>query len=283
MTFDSPESPSHRSAPVAEDRTLRSTRRSLRIFSLLLSGVLLLVVLMVLAIAQRQNRDATDHDRQRLRQAWDARQETMLTDVRDYAFWSEAWRNLHQTLNKRWAWDEENIGPDLYNEYHYEGVFVVDNAGRTRYAVINGKLADLPLEAWLGAHSASLLRDARGLPNAALARNAVPGFIVHVGVNLIARIACRLRNASMTAVQFRARLLQQRLRLTARRVHLIFCFAAVRFQQRFQRISEIVHILVNINVIVFSGSIKHFFAPFDFKRNTECRRCADKRIGTSGV
>ncbi|HAT23837.1 MAG TPA: bifunctional diguanylate cyclase/phosphodiesterase, partial [Pantoea septica] len=90
MTFDSPESPSHRSAPVAEDRTLRSTRRSLRIFSLLLSGVLLLVVLMVLAIAQRQNRDATDHDRQRLRQAWDARQETMLTDVRDYAFWSEA-------------------------------------------------------------------------------------------------------------------------------------------------------------------------------------------------
>ena len=173
MTFDTPESPSRRSAPAAEDRTLRSTRRSLRIFSLLLSGVLLLVVLMVLVIAQRQNRDATDHDRQRLRQAWDARQETMLTDVRDYAFWSEAWRNLHLTLNKRWAWDEENIGPDLYNEYHYEGVFVVDNAGRTRYAVINGKLADLPLEAWLGAHSASLLRDARGLQNAALARNVV--------------------------------------------------------------------------------------------------------------
>ncbi|MGD4956911.1 hypothetical protein QT827_22480, partial [Xanthomonas citri pv. citri] len=73
MTFDPPESPSRRSAPAAEDRTLRSTRRSLRIFSLLLSGVLLLVVLMVLVIAQRQNRDATDHDRQRLRQAWDAR------------------------------------------------------------------------------------------------------------------------------------------------------------------------------------------------------------------
>ncbi|MDU6431907.1 MAG: EAL domain-containing protein [Pantoea sp.] len=168
MTFVPPESPSRLFTLAAEDRTLRSTRRSLRIFSLLLSGVLLLAVLMVLVIAQRQNRDATAHDRQRLHQAWEARQETMLTDVRDYAFWGEAWHNLHATINKRWAWDEENLGPDLYNEYHYEGVFVVDNAGHTRYAVINGKLTDLPLEAWLGAQSASLLRDARRLDNAVL-------------------------------------------------------------------------------------------------------------------
>ncbi|WBV20821.1 bifunctional diguanylate cyclase/phosphodiesterase [Pantoea piersonii] len=188
MTFVPPESPSRLFALAAEDRTLRSTRRSLRIFSLLLSGVLLLAVLMVLVIAQRQNRDATAHDRQRLHQAWEARQETMLTDVRDYAFWGEAWHNLHATINKRWAWDEENLGPDLYNEYHYEGVFVVDNAGHTRYAVINGKLTDLPLEAWLGAQSASLLRDARRLDNAALARNAVieqqPAIIVAAPITM---------------------------------------------------------------------------------------------------
>lgn len=184
MTFVPPQSPSRRFAPAAEERT----RRSLRIFSLLLAVVLLLVVLMVLVIAQRQNRDATDQDRQRLLQAWEARQETMLTDVRDYAFWGEAWRNLHLTLNTRWAWDEENLGPDLYNEYHYEGVFVVDSAGRTRYAVINGKLTDLPLEAWLGAQSASLLRDARRLQHAALAQNAViarqPALVVAAPISM---------------------------------------------------------------------------------------------------
>jgi len=194
MTFDPPESPSRRFTSAAEDRTLRSTRRSLRVFSLLLSGVLLLVVLMVLVIAQRQNRDATEHDRQRLRQAWDARQETMLTEVRDYAFWREAWRNLHLTLNKRWAWDEENLGPDLYSEYHYEGVFVVDSAGRTRYAVINGKLADMPLGAWVGAQSAELLRDVRRLKNTALARNAV---IAHQPAIIVAAPISRGKAASL--------------------------------------------------------------------------------------
>ncbi len=172
MTFVPPESPSRPFTLAAEHRTLRTTRRSLRIFSLLLAGVLLLSVLMVIAIALRQDRDATAHDRQLLSQAWQARQDTMLTDVRDYAFWGEAWRNLHVTVNTGWAWDEENLGPGLYKEYHYEGVFVVDGAGRTRYAVIDGKRADLPLEAWLGAQSAALLRDARRLDNAALARNA---------------------------------------------------------------------------------------------------------------
>lgn len=172
MTFVPPESPSRLFALAAENRTLRNTRRSLRILTLLLTGVLLLSVLMVIVIAQRQNRDATEHDRQLLRQTWQSRQETMLTDVRDYAFWGEAWRNLHVSLNKTWAWDEENLGPGLYNEYHYEGVFVVDSKGHTRYAMVNGKLADVSLEAWLGNPSAALLHDARKLGNTALVRNA---------------------------------------------------------------------------------------------------------------
>ena len=173
MTFVNPASPSHPVALATENRTLRTTRRSLRILSLLLAGVLLLSVLMAILIGQRQDSEATERDRQLLRQAWQTRQEAMLTDVRDYAFWGEAWRNLHVTLNTHWAWEEENLGPDLFNEYHYEGVFVVDGAGQTRYAVINGQMADVPLEAWLGTQSTALLRDARGLQQAALARNAV--------------------------------------------------------------------------------------------------------------
>lgn len=39
----------------------------------------------------------------------------MLTDIRDYAFLAEAWRNLHVSVNKVWLFDEKNLGPDLYN------------------------------------------------------------------------------------------------------------------------------------------------------------------------
>lgn len=174
MTFVPPESPSRLLALAAEDRTLRNTRRSLRILSLLLTGVLLLSALMVIVIAQRQNHHATEHDRQLLRQSWQARQDSMLTNVRDYAFWGEAWNNLHVTLNKNWAWDEENLGPGLYKEFHYEGVFVIDGQGRTRYTLVNGKLSDVTLEAWLGPQRAArLLHDARRLKNAALVRNAI--------------------------------------------------------------------------------------------------------------
>ncbi|MBA2815459.1 hypothetical protein [Candidatus Pantoea persica] len=84
MTFVNPASPSHPIALATENRTLRTTRRSLCILSLLLS------VLMAILIGQRQDSEVTERDRQLLRQAWQTRQEEMLTDVRDYAFWGEA-------------------------------------------------------------------------------------------------------------------------------------------------------------------------------------------------
>lgn len=173
MTFDPPAPPSPSFAHAAEDRTVRFTRRSLRTLSLLLFGVLFLSMLMVLTIAQRQNSASIEHDKLLMQQTWKTRQDAMVTDIRDYAFWGEAWRNLHLTVNKVWAYDEENFGPGLYEEYHYEGVFVVDGQGRTSYAVINGQLTDTPLEAWLGSQTHGMIAAARQLNNAALTRNAI--------------------------------------------------------------------------------------------------------------
>lgn len=156
---------------VAEARTVHTTGRSLRTLSLLLFGVLLLMLVIVIAIAQQQNDRSIKHDTMLMRHAWQARQQAMLTDIRDYAFWGEAWNNLHVTVNKNWAFNEENFGPGLYSEYHYEGVFVVDGAGHTRYAVINGQLSDLPLEAWVGEQSGSLLMAARAHHQRAIMRD----------------------------------------------------------------------------------------------------------------
>jgi len=144
-----------------EAHTVRLTRRILRTLSSLLFGVLLLSVVMVLVIAHRQNIDSIQQDANLMRQAWQQQQQQMLVDARDYANWGEGWKNLHLTVNKVWAWDEENFGPGLYKEYHYDGVFVVDGNGKTRYAVINGELSDASIESLLGAQSNVLLSAAR--------------------------------------------------------------------------------------------------------------------------
>ncbi|MFV9685339.1 EAL domain-containing protein [Pantoea sp. KXB45] len=182
MTFNPPAPPSAPFSHATEDRTVRFTRRSLRTLSLLLFGVLVLSMLMVLTIAQRQNSVSVEHDRLLMQQAWKTRQEAMVTDIRDYAFWGEAWRNLHVRVNKVWAYDEENFGPGLYEEYHYEGVFVVDGQGRTTYTVIDGRLTETPLEAWLGKEAQSLIADSRRLNNKAITRdvlvNHTPAIVV---------------------------------------------------------------------------------------------------------
>lgn len=156
--------------PNMEALTVQVTRRSLRTLTSLLFGVLLLSVVMVLVIAHQQNSDSIKQDANLMRQAWQQQQQEMIVDARDYANWGEGWKNLHLTVNKVWAWDEENFGPGLYKEYHYDGVFVVDGAGKTRYAVINGQLSNASLESWLGAQSTLLLQEARTLHDA-MARN----------------------------------------------------------------------------------------------------------------
>lgn len=166
----------------AAARTVCSTRRSLRILSLLLFGTLFLSMVMVIAIAQQQNKASVRHDEVLMQHAWHSRHQAMLADIRDYAFWGEAWNHLHVTLDDNWAFTEENLGPGLYSEYHYEGVFVVDGKNQTRYAVINGQLSSLTLEAWLGKHVQPLLMAARTLPEQGVAQNILvnnlPGILV---------------------------------------------------------------------------------------------------------
>ncbi|WP_052118432.1 bifunctional diguanylate cyclase/phosphodiesterase [Erwinia oleae] len=153
------------------------TRRLLMSLILLLSGVILLAMLLVVGIAWRQNEDATQQQRFLLSNMWKDKRQSILTDIRDYAFWSEAWNHLHLQVDTVWAFDQQNFGPGLFQEYHYEGVFVVDGQGRTRYSVINGKLDTLPLESWLGIHAAPLIRKARSLATteAATTQNVIIG------------------------------------------------------------------------------------------------------------
>ncbi|WP_428945370.1 bifunctional diguanylate cyclase/phosphodiesterase [Pantoea sp. FN060301] len=146
-----------------DQNTTVFTRRLLTSLTLLLSGVMVMAMLMVVGIAWQQNKAAVRQESALLENAWNNSRQHIMTDVRDYAFWGEAWNNLHLTVNTAWAFDEQNFGPGLYSEYHYEGVFVVDGMGVTRYAVVNGKLENIQLESWLGAQTALLVRRVRAL------------------------------------------------------------------------------------------------------------------------
>lgn len=164
--------------PAADgQKTTFFTRRLLMSLTLLLSSVLLLSMLMVVGIAWRQNQDAVRQETSLLQNAWKESRQNILTDIRDYAFWGEAWNHLHLKVDRDWAFNQQNFGPGLFTEYHYEGVFVVDGQGRTSYAVIDGKLSDIPLESWLGIHTARLVQNARRLAEeqSALTQNAMIG------------------------------------------------------------------------------------------------------------
>lgn len=142
-------------------KTTFFTRRILMALSLLLSVMMLLSMMMVVGIAWRQNEESVKQESFLLHNAWKDMRQDVMTNIRDYSFWGEAWNHLHLKMDKVWAFDQQNLGPGLYSEYHYEGVFVVDGQGRTTYSVINGKLSDLPLESWLGIYTAPLIAKVR--------------------------------------------------------------------------------------------------------------------------
>ncbi|MGD8106975.1 bifunctional diguanylate cyclase/phosphodiesterase [Pantoea sp. FN0302] len=150
------------------------TRRTLLVLGCMFATVFLTTAVFIIAIAMRQNTTALTQEKFLLRNAWQDRQQSILSDIRDYAFWGEAWNHLHLQVDKEWAFTQQNFGPGLYKEYHYEGIFVVDGSGRTRYAVIDGQLSDMPIESLLGKQGTVIVQQARSFTSGdnALIKNA---------------------------------------------------------------------------------------------------------------
>jgi diguanylate cyclase (GGDEF)-like protein/PAS domain S-box-containing protein len=85
-----------------------------------------------------------------LDKALQTRQAVMQFHLSDNAEWGEAYQNLHRTLNRRWAWDNQNLGASLFDTFAYEGVFVISPQDETRYSVIRGRPEARSLALWLG-------------------------------------------------------------------------------------------------------------------------------------
>ena len=138
-----------------------ATRHSLLFMAALLLLLFVVTSVGLVQIALQQNAQATEQSLFYLDKAIRTREKSISATLKDYAYWGEAYRNLHVTLNYEWAYTRQNLGPSLFQDFAYEGVFVVDPQGRTSYALANGQRVTSTLEQWLGQDIAELLEQAR--------------------------------------------------------------------------------------------------------------------------
>lgn len=139
--------------------------RALVAITVLLLLILLLAVAMLANIARSQNDQARDQSLFFAEKALQIRQENLQRSIGDYAFWGDAYQHLHARVDLQWAYTKRNAGPSLFEDFGYEGLFVIAPDNRTAYAVIEGQLQPTAVEQWLQG-------DVRGLQAQAQARAA---------------------------------------------------------------------------------------------------------------
>jgi len=135
---------------LAPARTATLIKRALLLIVSLLAALFIIAIIALLTIAHNINRDADSHSAMLLEKAINNRVDTLTTHIKDYAWWGEAYQHLHPTVDTEWAYTRQNMGASLWRDFGYEGVFVLDGSGQTRYSVIDGKLVTRSLQAWLG-------------------------------------------------------------------------------------------------------------------------------------
>ncbi|WP_310793428.1 EAL domain-containing protein [Enterobacter sp. R1(2018)] len=147
------------SSPDAEYRTTAAfIKRALLLMVSLLAALFVVAIFSLLSIANSLNRDADERSGMLLQKALHNRVDTLSSHIKDYAWWGEAYANLHVNVDADWAYNRQNMGSSLYRDFGYEGVFVLDGTEHNRYSVIRGQLSSRSLSAWLGVDPVPTLR-----------------------------------------------------------------------------------------------------------------------------
>ncbi|CNG06887.1 EAL domain-containing protein [Yersinia intermedia] len=136
-------------------------KQTLQAMALLVGATIIIAAVGIFYIASQLNEQAISQSRFLVEKAWKMRQDSIKTRIKDNAFWGDAYEHLHVTVDPDWAFVSQNLGPSLYNDFNYEGVFVVDGQGKTRYSVINGQLKNISLPDWLNKDITPLIDAAR--------------------------------------------------------------------------------------------------------------------------
>jgi len=149
------------SATRSQSSNLSLARASLLGCSALLLAIFLLVTALLVYIARDQNHEAETHSRIDSENAVQSVEKLSLSTVKDNAFWGDAYRHLHLRVDPDWAFVRQNLGPTLFSDQGYQGVFVVGPDDRTVYAVVDGQLQSVTLQGWLNHSMTALIARAR--------------------------------------------------------------------------------------------------------------------------
>ncbi|MEJ5280449.1 EAL domain-containing protein [Pseudomonas sp. MYb541] len=145
------------------DRTsLSLARTSLFRFMALLAVVFTAAAYSLVYLAHELDRSEQAESAFYTRKAVQSLEKSLRVTVKDYAFWSDAYKHLHMTVDADWAFVRGNIGATLFDDFGFQGLFVVDDANRTVYAVVDGQLQTVELNQWLGGPITEILEQARG-------------------------------------------------------------------------------------------------------------------------
>ncbi|QHF45167.1 diguanylate cyclase [Pseudomonas sp. S35] len=141
--------------------SLSLARTSLFNFMALLAVVFAAAAYSLIYIARDLDRTEQAESAFHTRKAMQSMEKAMRVTVKDYAFWSDAYKHLHMQVDKEWAYVRGNIGSTLFQDFGFQGLFVVNDANRTVYAVIDGQLQAFELSEWLDQPLTQLLDKAR--------------------------------------------------------------------------------------------------------------------------
>jgi len=163
-------------------------KRALLLMVSLLTALFVIAIVALLIIVRNINQDADRQSAMLLEKAIHNRVDTLTTHIKDYAWWGEAYSHLHPNVDTDWAYNRQNMGATLWRDFTYEGVFVLDGSGQTRYSVINGQLVTRPLTEWLGENPIPKLLQAINKPDAMPVANTVVMQAGHPALVAAARI-----------------------------------------------------------------------------------------------
>ena len=141
--------------------SLSLTRTSLFKLMALLAGVFAAVVYSLVYLAYDMDRTEQAKSAFHARKAMQSLDKSLRLTVKDYAFWNDAYKHLHVQVDTDWAYVRENVGPTLFQDFGFQGLFVVNDVNRTVYAVVEGKLQPLELSSWLGQSIDPIIEQAR--------------------------------------------------------------------------------------------------------------------------
>jgi len=136
-------------------------RASLWKFACLLVSVFVLATGLLLYLAHNLNRTELVEADFYTRKAVHSLEKSIGSTLKDYAFWGDAYEHLHTHVDADWAFEQQNLGPTLYADFGFQGLFVINPEGGTVYSVIKGEMTQTSAQTWLGRPIDTFIAQAR--------------------------------------------------------------------------------------------------------------------------